>query len=129
MKTNSEEDLYSSIEKAFSSYVKSCMTFMSRNFFKLHDQEMYRTGSLEEIKEVTLRQINAEHNDFAIIDQKESLFKVVVTLSSFEKNLLYLKYHEEKPDWKVAELLGVSRQAITKSKKKLLIKIKDSLNS
>lgn len=129
MKTNSKEELYLSVEKAFSSYVKSCMTFMSRNFFKLHDQELYRIKSLEEIQEGTLEQINFEHNDFALIDEKESLFKVVLTLSSFEKKLLFLKFHEEKPDWKIAEILGVSRQAITKSKKKLLLKIKDSLDS
>ncbi|MRN53831.1 sigma-70 family RNA polymerase sigma factor [Paenibacillus monticola] len=129
MKTNSKEELYSSVEMAFSSYVKSCMTFMSRNFFKMHDQELYRIKSLEEIQEGTLGQINSEHNDFALIDEKESLFKVILTLSSFEKKLLFLKFHEEKPDWKVAEILGVSRQAITKSKKKLLLKIKDSLDS
>lgn len=29
-----KEELYLSVEKAFSSYVKSCMTFMSRNFLK-----------------------------------------------------------------------------------------------
>lgn len=95
----------------------------------MHDQELHRLKSLEEIQEGTLEQINSEHNDYTLIDEKESLFKVVLTLSSFEKKLLFLKFHEEKPDWKVAEILGVSRQAITKSKKKLLIKIKDILDS
>ncbi|MBW4080027.1 hypothetical protein [Paenibacillus sp. S150] len=129
MKIKSNKDLNSSVEMAFSSYVKSCMTFMSRNFFKLHDQEMHRIESLEVLKEGALRQLNVEHNDFAIIDEKESLFKVVPTLSPFEKRLLFLKFHEEKPDREVAKLLGVSRQAITKSKNKLLKKIKDSLDS
>jgi DNA-directed RNA polymerase specialized sigma subunit len=45
-------------------------------------------------------------------------------LDSNEKKLLYLKFHLEKTDKEIVQALGVTRQAVTKSKMILLDKLK-----
>lgn len=44
-----------------------------------------------------------------------------------EKKLLALKFAEEKTDTEIASMLGLTQQAISKSKKLLLRKLKSNL--
>ncbi|AIQ70332.1 sigma-70 family RNA polymerase sigma factor [Paenibacillus graminis] len=128
MKIHSKNDQVAFVEKAFSSYVKSCLTYKSRNLFKVHDQESSQTQSLQETSEWILNKDNLDSNTFSFIDDKETLVELTRLLSAFEKKLLYLKFHEDKADWQIAGILGVSRQAVSKAKKKSLQKLKNNLD-
>lgn len=128
MKSYTRQELVSAVEKGFSSYIKFCLTHKSSNFFRNCDQERNRSKSLNDFNEITLYRVSESSIQTKIIDEEESLFEVIRSLNSLEKQLIYLKFHEEKTDREIAQALGVSRQAITKAKKKLLIKMKKRLD-
>lgn len=121
---DTKQELYSAIEKGFSSYVKACLAHKSSKIFKSYDQDKNRFMPLNDLNERTLPQINEYTNQLILFEEKDSLFEALLSLNSLERRLIHLKFHEEKTDFEVAKSLGVSRQAVTKAKKKLLIKIK-----
>ena len=49
-------------------------------------------------------------------------------LSPSERKMLYLKFYWERTDKEIARLFGVTRQAVTKSKINLLIKLKSLMD-
>ncbi|MFB5677926.1 sigma factor-like helix-turn-helix DNA-binding protein, partial [Paenibacillus terreus] len=59
--------------------------------------------------------------DFAVLSQ------AIETLSFSEKRVLYLKFFQDKTDKEIAQFIGVTRQAITKSKSNVLVKLKNHL--
>lgn len=128
MKSNITQELISAVEKGFSSYVKSCLTHKSGNFFRSYNQEKNRIRSTTEFNEESLLRISECPTQFTSFDEEESLFEVIRSLNSLERRLIYLKFYEEKTDREVAKILGVSRQAVTKAKKKLLVKMKKRIN-
>ncbi|MEK4107041.1 sigma factor-like helix-turn-helix DNA-binding protein [Paenibacillus sp. FSL R10-2791] len=127
MAFETNRELYISVEKGFSSYIKSCLTHKSSKIFKSYDQERIRFRSLNDFNEKALTRINGFTTLTSISEEENSLFEVLRSLNSLERRLIYLKFHEEKTDWEIAKTLGVSRQAVTKAKKKLLKKMKTRL--
>lgn len=127
MAYETSRELYSSVEKGFSSYVKSCLAHKRSKLFKSYDQERIRFRSLNDFNEKALTRISGSTTLVTISEEENSLYEVLRSLNSLEKRLIYLKFHEEKTDREVAKTLGVSRQAVTKAKKKLLEKMKKRL--
>ncbi|MEK3697877.1 MULTISPECIES: sigma-70 family RNA polymerase sigma factor [unclassified Paenibacillus] len=126
MRSYTKQDLFSTVEKGFSSYVKSCLIHRSITFFKHFDMESTRFRSLNEIKENALFNKTDYTTHFNILED-ESLYEALSSLKPLEKRLIYLKFYKEYTDRQVATILGVSRQAVTKAKKKLLEKLKIKL--
>lgn len=88
--------------------------------------ESTRFRSLNEIKENALFNKTDYTTHFNILED-ESLYEALSSLKPLEKRLIYLKFYKEYTDRQVATILGVSRQAVTKAKKKLLEKLKIKL--
>lgn len=86
---------------------------------------MIRKGFASGLSTILMKKLSQE-NGFttltSISEEENSLFEVLRSLNLLERRLIYLKFHEEKTDWEIAKTLGVSRQAVTKAKKKLLKK-------
>ncbi|MNW67751.1 sporulation sigma factor SigF [compost metagenome] len=64
-----------------------------------------------------------------ILVQQLWLLQPLSSLSISEQRLIYLKFFEEKTDQQIAVLLGVSRQAVTKSKIIVLDKLKRRMDN
>ncbi|WP_431091372.1 sigma factor-like helix-turn-helix DNA-binding protein [Paenibacillus sp. 8b26] len=59
-----------------------------------------------------------------LVVEYTSLSQAVADLSIIEKKVLFLKFYKDKTDREIAETLGVSRQAISKLRKTILVKLK-----
>ncbi|MNC64270.1 hypothetical protein D3C75_1144580 [compost metagenome] len=78
-------------------------------------------------------EVNISLNIYPIPSPEEedhTLFSQVIDelhLSINEKKVFYLKYCEDKTDREIARNMGVTRQAITKTKSNILVKLKRHL--
>ncbi|AIQ13852.1 RNA polymerase sigma factor [Paenibacillus durus] len=118
-----------SVEKAFGSYVKSCLQHASRDYF----EKLRRDSSHVTLLDAVAYEVNIS---FCICSthsprvEDSPIFEQVIEqmpLSSTEKKVVYFKYYEDKTDKEIARILGVSRQAVTKSKSNILLKLKRHL--
>ena len=57
--------------------------------------------------------------------EDEILSAVISTLNSKDKQLLYLKYYENKTDYQLSLIFGVTQQSITERKNRILKKLKN----
>ncbi|MEI2394770.1 MULTISPECIES: sigma-70 family RNA polymerase sigma factor [Paenibacillus] len=111
------------VEKGFSSYIKSCLQHASRDYFKKLNRESYRVAPLDE----SAHEIDVVVGSFttsAIVDDYASLSQALDNLTTLEKKVIYLKFYQDKTDKEIAQILGVSRQAISKFKTTILVKLK-----
>ncbi|QUL53515.1 sigma-70 family RNA polymerase sigma factor [Paenibacillus tritici] len=123
----SKKILSQEVECGFSSYIKACLSRSAFRFFSKQAKDNTSTQPLHENFESSL--IN---NDYAfsidIVVRQLWLLQALETLSITERQLIYLKYFQEKTDQQIAFLLGVSRQAVTKSKTNVLDKLKRNMD-
>nr|WP_191964418.1 sigma-70 family RNA polymerase sigma factor [Aneurinibacillus sp. XH2] len=115
-------------EKGFSRYVNSCLSRASRDYFRRLNREYQRLVPYDEnVPEVgfTCKIIVCP---FIHVEKRLSLSQAMQSLSPSERKLLYLKFYGERTDKEIANLFGVTRQAITKSKINLLIRLKSYID-
>ncbi|WP_044482110.1 sigma-70 family RNA polymerase sigma factor [Paenibacillus antibioticophila] len=112
------------VEKGFSNYTKVCLKHASRDYFK----KLYRDSVLVPFDECEPKiAINIRTSTTITFEDYAALSQAIETLSSSEKKVLYLKFFQDKTDKEVAQFIGVTRQAITKSKSNVLVKLKSHL--
>ncbi|MBW4084450.1 sigma-70 family RNA polymerase sigma factor [Paenibacillus sp. S150] len=122
---NSDE----SVEKAFSSYVKSSLQHASSDYFK----KLFHDYSHIALLDAVTYELNISLNICPMHLQEENdhtLFTQVIEdlqLSPKEKKIFCLKYCEDKTDKEIASSMGVTRQAISKTKSNILVKLKSHL--
>jgi len=131
MKRSSET--YKAVEKSFCAYIKIVLTRSSRGYFRAQYKHFIRSIPLEEVKEINLCseadiKINIpvfngdKLNEYM---ENEILSAVVSTLHAKDKQLLYLKYYEDKTDYQLSLIFGVTQQSITERKNRILKKLKN----
>ncbi|MGV2881689.1 sigma-70 family RNA polymerase sigma factor [Paenibacillus taichungensis] len=126
MKNGQKEIL--AVEKGFSRYIQTCLFHTSRDFFRKIDREYHRTEPLNE--DFDTDALNVTINFFSstlYVEAHEYLRSAIQTLNPMEKKLLFLKFYDEKTDAEIANSFGLTQQAISKSKKLLLDKLKNQL--
>ncbi|MDF2923945.1 MAG: hypothetical protein K0R57_2859 [Paenibacillaceae bacterium] len=124
---STSESTIEAVEKGFSSYVKSCLRHASRDYFKKLHRDYYHLRSFDELAcEVNII-LNICANPINEIEENAILSEAIGTLSASEKRVLYQKFIQEKTDKEIALSVGVTRQAITKSKINVLVKLKSQL--
>jgi RNA polymerase sigma-B factor len=69
-----------------------------------------------------------ESNPFAALEDKEALQKAIEQLSDTEKELLKLRFVEERSQMATAEKLHVSQMFVSRMERKLLLKLKGMLS-
>lgn len=118
------------IQRAFSSYVKSCLRHASRDYFqKTLRHTSYTIAFDEKIIQNFDLSIHFCLSASSQIDNQTTLLQIIkeLNLSHVEKRVLFLKYCRDLTDKEIANNLGISRQAISKTKSRVLLKIKNSL--
>ncbi|APQ59183.1 sigma factor-like helix-turn-helix DNA-binding protein [Paenibacillus polymyxa] len=114
------------VEKAFSSYVKTCLQRSKKDYLEKLYREKAHCISVDAINfEININLLIRSH-DILPVNPSSMLSQVmdVLQLTPKEARVLHYKYFEEKTDKEIAQLLGVSRQAISKIKSNFLVKIK-----
>lgn len=129
MLKNDENRVKESVEKAFSSYVKACLQHAQKDYFmKLRRDSAYV---------IPLDAVAFEININFHVRPYETLYAQSVPilsqalellhLNTRERKIIYHKYYEDKTDKEIAKLLGISRQAVSKIKSKILVKLKKNI--
>ncbi|KLE14357.1 sigma-70 family RNA polymerase sigma factor [Clostridium sp. C8] len=128
------DELLQDIEKGFSSYVKSALYSTSQNYFGKYFRNICSVVSIDSVD--TWEEMNfiptITSNSVVYLEwylEDDLLSKAVSLLSKNEKELLFMKFFEENTDEQIARKFGVTRQALTKSKKKILSKLKNRMKS
>ncbi len=133
MKSSSET--YKAVEKAFCSYIKIVLTRSAQGYFRAQYKYFNRSIPLEEIQEINLCaeadiDINIPVSNVDKLDEhieNEILSAVISTLNAKDKQLLYLKYYEDKTDYQLSLIFGVTQQSITERKNRILKKLRSRL--
>ncbi|WP_018885760.1 sigma-70 family RNA polymerase sigma factor [Paenibacillus massiliensis] len=114
------------IERAFSSYVKTCLQHAKKDYSgKLRRDSAY-VVPLDAVNfEININFL-VRHHDILQTQNVPILSQIpeILHLTSKEQRLLYHKYCEDKTDKEIAQLLGTSRQAVSKMKSNVLVKLK-----
>lgn len=128
------DELLQDIEKGFSSYVKSALYPTSHNYFGKYFKDICNMVNIDSVD--TWEEMNfvpaITSNNVSYLEwylEDELLSKAVRLLGRNEKELLFMKFFEERTDEQIARKFGVTRQALTKSKKKILGKLKNRIKS
>ncbi|QQZ61229.1 sigma-70 family RNA polymerase sigma factor [Paenibacillus sonchi] len=120
------------VEKAFSSYVKTCLRHSSRDYFRKMLHHSAHTTLLDErkIRNYSLS-VSIYLPSLLQVEDKQAILQIIneLNLSPVEKKILYLKYVRDQTDKDIANSLGITRQAVSKTKAHTLIKIKSYFNS
>lgn len=126
-------ETYKAVEKAFCAYIKIVITRSSRGYFRAQYKYFSRSISLEEVEEInlcaeadidiTIPISNGDKLDEYI--ENEILSAVISTLNSKDKQLLYIKYYENKTDYQLSLIFGVTQQSITERKNRILKKLRN----
>lgn len=123
----SELSTCEAVEKGFSIYVKQCLRHSSRGYFKkLYRDSVYVKLFDEDTFEAN-NTLNIRTSPTVTIEDITVLSQAIEMLSSSEKKVLYLKFFQDKTDKEIAQFIGVTRQAISKSKTNVLVKLKSHL--
>ncbi|WP_089611994.1 sigma-70 family RNA polymerase sigma factor [Dehalobacterium formicoaceticum] len=126
-------ETYKAVEKAFCAYIKIVITRSSQGYFRAQYKHFSRTIPLEEVEESNLCaeadiDINISVFDGDKLDEyieNEILSAVISTLNSKDKQLLYIKYYENKTDYQLSLIFGVTQQSITERKNRILKKLRN----
>lgn len=114
------------VERAFSSYVKACVQHAQKDYFEKLRRDLAYVVPLDTVTfEININFL-VRHHDMPQPQNVSVLFQIseISNLSSKEQWLLYHKYYEDKTDKEIAQLLGTSRQAVSKMKSNVLVKLK-----
>jgi RNA polymerase sigma factor (sigma-70 family) len=128
-------ETYKAVEKAFCAYIKLVLTRSSQGYFRAQYKYFNRNIPLEEVQEINLCSdadinINIPVSDGDKLDEyieNEILSAVISTLNAKDKQLLYLKYYEDKTDYQLSLIFGVTQQSISERKNRILKKLKSRL--
>jgi len=126
------DETYEAVEKAFCAYIKIVLTRSARGYFRAQYKYFNRSIPWEEVHEINLCSgtdidINISVSQEGKLDEyieNEILSAVISTLNSKDKQLLYLKYYEDKTDYQLSLIFGVTQQSITERKNRILKKLK-----
>jgi len=126
-------ETYKAVEKAFCAYIKIVLTRSSRGYFRAQYKHFSRSIPLEEVEAINLCaeadiDVNIPVSNGDKLNEymeNEILSAVVSTLNSKDKQLLYLKYYEDKTDYQLSLIFGVTQQSITERKNRILKKLKN----
>jgi RNA polymerase sigma factor (sigma-70 family) len=126
-------ETYKAVEKAFCAYIKIVITRSSRGYFRAQYKYFSRTIPLEEVEginlcaeadiDINIPIFNGDKLDEYV--ENEILSAVISTLNSKEKKLLYIKYYENKTDYQLSLIFGITQQSITERKNRILKKLKN----
>ena len=115
-----------SIERALSSYVKACLQHAQKDYFgKLRRDSAYVVPLDAVTFEMNINFLVHHYN--MLQPQHDPVLSQIPEISYLtpkEQWLLYHKYYEDKIDKEIAWLLGTSRQAVSKMKSNVLVKLK-----
>lgn len=114
------------LERAFSSYVKACLQHAQKDYFEKLRRDSAYVVPLDAVTfEININFL-VRHHDMPQPQNVPVLSQIseISHLTSKEQRLLYHKYHEDKTDKEIAQLLGTSRQAVSKMKSNVLEKLK-----
>ena len=125
-------ETYKAVEKAFCAYIKIVLTRSSQGYFRAQYKYFNRSIPFEEIQEINLCSdadidINIPVANGDKLDEyieNEILSAVISSLNAKDKQLLYLKYYEDKTDYQLSLIFGVTQQSVTERKNRILKKLK-----
>lgn len=127
MKTNNGN--IKAIEKAFSSYAKSCLQHAKKDYDKKISRQYAYMVSLDTVtfdfNINFIPQVYASSkllNDLLLLQTLQQL-----PLKDKEKKIIYFKYYEDKTDRDIAQILGMTRQAVSKIRAEVLAKLKKEM--
>lgn len=115
-----------SVEKAFSSYVKSCIQHAQKDYFEKLRRDSAYVVPLDAVTfEININFL-VRHYDMSQPQNIPVLSQIseLLHLSSKEQRVIYHKYYQDKTDREIAQILGISRQAVSKMKSNILVKLK-----
>lgn len=115
------------VERGFSIYVKHCLRNASRDYFKKLYRDYFHARPFDAVAFETNNTLDIWTSMTVSIEDLTVLSQAIETLSSSEKKVLYLKFFQDKTDKEIAQFIGVTRQAISKSKTNVLVKLKSHL--
>lgn len=121
---NVNEEMKELVGKAFISYAKKCLKHARRDYSKKENRELYRLTFPSDMPFDSGILGMPSHlypsEDYILLLQAGTKLK----LSTNEKKILFMKFFEDKTDKEIAKALGMSRQAVSKSKSQLLNKLR-----
>ncbi|WP_141505708.1 sigma factor-like helix-turn-helix DNA-binding protein [Paenibacillus luteus] len=115
-----------SVEKAFSSYVKSCLQSAQKDYFEKLRRDSTYVIPLDAVTfEININFLvrhyeMPEAQNIPVLSQISELLH----LSSKEQRVMCYKYYQDKTDKEIAQIFGISRQAVSKMKSNILLKLK-----
>ncbi|MNW31293.1 RNA polymerase sigma-F factor [compost metagenome] len=115
------------VEKGFSVYIKLCLQHVSRDYFKKLHRDAFHVRPLEKVEGKPNTKHNFSADSQLPIEDLIILSEAIKTLRPSERKVLYLKFMQDQTDKGIAEFLGSTRQAATKLRKKVLLKLKSHL--
>lgn len=117
------------VEKAFSTYAKACLQYAKKDYWEKLQREKAHFFPVDAVAfEININFLTHPKN-VSSSDPSSVLSQVLdlLQLTPKERKVLQHKYFEDKTDKEIAHLLGVSRQAISKSKSNILVKLKRAM--
>lgn len=121
---NVNEEVKELVGKAFINYAKKCLKHARKDYYRKENRELYRLTFLSDLPfDIGILGIPSHlypSEDYILLLQASTKLK----LSANEKKILFMKFFEDKTDKEIAKALGVSRQAVSKSKSQLLNKLR-----
>lgn len=121
---NVSEEMKELVGRSFISYAKKCLKHAKRDYFKKENRELYRLTFLSDLPfDIGILDMPSHlypSEDYILLLQAGSKLKLSVN----EKKILFMKFFEDKTDKEIAKALGISRQAVSKSKSQLLNKLR-----
>lgn len=128
-------ETYQEVEKVFCAYIKIVITRSARGYFRAQYKYFNKSIPLEEVQEINLcteadLDINIPVSSPDRMDEymeNEILSAIIGTLNSKDKQLLYLKYFEDKTDYQLSLIFGVTQQSVTERKNRIFKKMKHQL--
>jgi len=124
---NVDSEVKEIIGRVFVCYVKKCLQRSKKDYVQKQNRDLYRLTFLSDLtlnnNIIASNDQSYPTEDYILLLQAGSKLK----LSPKEKKILIMKFIDDKTDKEIAKALGVTRQAVSKSKSQLLIKLRKYL--
>jgi len=124
---NVDSEVKEIIGRVFVCYVKKCLQRSKKDYVQKQNRDLYRLTFLSDLtlnnNIIASNDQSYPTEDYILLLQAGSKLK----LSPEEKKILIMKFIDDKTDKEIAKALGVTRQAVSKSKSQLLIKLRKYL--
>lgn len=116
----------------FIKYIQKTLTNQANKYYqkkRIYSNDFpYEENLTEsELKDLASNEFKQKNDPMTIFDSKETISRIeknYINLSTDEKFLLYEKYFEKKSDREIAKNFGISSQALSKRKRKILKKLR-----